>query len=55
MTSDDEIKTLRKELQAWENAMEAARTTIMYHERRGAQKQKRIRELEQHIRELERK
>lgn len=52
MTLEEEIKTLRKELQSWENAMEAARTTIAYHERRGAQKQKRIRELKAKIIEL---
>jgi peptidoglycan hydrolase CwlO-like protein len=52
---DKTIKALRKELQSWENAMEAARTTITYLEQRGAEKQKRIRELEHQLTLLERK
>jgi peptidoglycan hydrolase CwlO-like protein len=52
---DKTIKALRKELQSWENAMEAARTTITYLEQRGKEKQKRIRELEAKLTELERK
>lgn len=54
-TDQATVTRLRKDAQAWSKAFDDARTTIKYLEERGAEKQRRIRELEQHIKELERK
>lgn len=44
--------TQTKEIRAWQKAVEDARTTIQYLEERGAEKQKRIRELEARLKDL---
>lgn len=52
MTANTDLAAARKDAQAWQKAVDDARTTIKYLEERGAQKQKRIREMEAQLKDL---